>query len=34
VLAHGLDVVNADIQDLAQLRENVAATATSPTYFA
>ena len=30
VLAHGLDVVNADIQDLAQLRENVAATATSP----
>ena len=33
VLAHGLDVVNADIQDLAQLRENVAATATSPTYF-
>ncbi|MBW2385464.1 MAG: aldo/keto reductase [Deltaproteobacteria bacterium] len=34
VLAHGLDVVNADIQDLAQLRENVSATATSPTYFA
>ena len=34
VLAHGLDVVNADIQDLAQLRENVAATAASPTYFA
>ncbi len=33
VLAHGLDVVNADIQDLAQLRENVAATAMSPTYF-
>jgi aryl-alcohol dehydrogenase-like predicted oxidoreductase len=34
VLAHGLDVVNADIQDLAQLQENVAATAGSPTYFA
>ncbi len=34
VLEHGLDVVNADIQDLAQLRENVAATATSPTWFA
>ncbi len=34
VLAHGLDVVNADIQDLAQLQENVAATAASPTYFA
>jgi aryl-alcohol dehydrogenase-like predicted oxidoreductase len=34
VLAQGLDVVNADIQDLAQLRENVAATATSQTYFA
>jgi hypothetical protein len=33
VLAHGLDAVNADIQDLAQLRENVVATATSPTYF-
>ncbi|MDH4016717.1 MAG: aldo/keto reductase [Actinomycetota bacterium] len=33
VLENGLDVVNADIQDLAQLRENVAATATSPTYF-
>ena len=33
VLAHGLDVVNADIQDLAQLRENVAAVAGSPTYF-
>jgi len=34
VLAHGLDVVNADIQDLEQLRENVAATAGSPRYFA
>jgi len=34
VLAHGLDVVNADIQDFAQLRENVAATATSASYFA
>jgi aryl-alcohol dehydrogenase-like predicted oxidoreductase len=34
VLAHGLDVVNADIQDLAQLRENVVATATSSSYFA
>lgn len=33
VLAHGVDVVNADIQDIAQLRENVAATSTSPTYF-
>jgi len=34
VLAHGLDCVNADIQDLAQLQENVAATATSSSYFA
>jgi len=34
VLAHGLDAVNADIQDLAQLRENVVATATSSSYFA
>lgn len=34
VLAHGLDVVNADIQSMAQLQENVVATATSPRYFA
>ncbi len=34
VLAHGLDVVNADIQTLAQLQENVVAATTSPTYFA
>ncbi len=34
VLAHGLDVVNADIQDLAQLQENVVATTSSPSYFA
>jgi len=34
VLAHGLDAVNADIQDVTQLRENVAATARSQTYFA
>ncbi len=34
VLAHGLDVVNADIQNVAQLRENVAATAGSPSFFA
>ena len=34
VLAHGLDVVNADIQDVSQLRENVIATATSAQYFA
>ena len=34
VLAHGLDVVNSDIQSLAQLRENVIAATTSPTYFA
>jgi aryl-alcohol dehydrogenase-like predicted oxidoreductase len=31
VLANGLDVVNADIQDAAQLQENVAATARSAT---
>jgi hypothetical protein len=31
VLANGLDVVNADIQDVAQLQENVAATARSAT---
>ena len=34
VLAHGLDVVNADIQDAAQLRENVVAAARSPSFFA
>jgi aryl-alcohol dehydrogenase-like predicted oxidoreductase len=34
VLANGLEFVNSDIQDMAQLRENVAATATSKTYFA
>lgn len=34
VLAHGLDCVNADIQDFAQLQENVAAAATSSSYFA
>jgi aryl-alcohol dehydrogenase-like predicted oxidoreductase len=34
VLGHGLDVVNADIQDLTQLQENVAATASSPAFFA
>jgi aryl-alcohol dehydrogenase-like predicted oxidoreductase len=34
VLAHGLDVVNADIQDLVQLQENVVATTSSPSYFA
>ena len=34
VLAHGLDVVNADIQNVAQLQENVVAAATSQDYFA
>ena len=34
VLEHGLDVVNADIQSLTQLQENVVAAATSPSYFA
>jgi aryl-alcohol dehydrogenase-like predicted oxidoreductase len=33
VLEHGLDVVNADMQSLAHLRENVVAAATSPHYF-
>jgi aryl-alcohol dehydrogenase-like predicted oxidoreductase len=33
VLAHGLDVVNADMQSLAHLQENVIATTSSPTYF-
>lgn len=34
VLEHGLDVVNADMQSLAHLRENIVAAATSPRYFA
>jgi aryl-alcohol dehydrogenase-like predicted oxidoreductase len=34
VLEHGLDVVNADMQSLAHLHENVVAAATSPRYFA
>ncbi|MGI9591866.1 MAG: hypothetical protein ACR2P8_10905 [Myxococcota bacterium] len=34
VLGHGLDVVNADMQSLAHLRENVAAVLESPRFFA
>jgi hypothetical protein len=34
VLAHGLDVVNADMGSLAHLQENVIAATSSPTYFA
>ena len=34
VLGHGLDAVNADMQSLAHLRENVAAAASSARYFA
>ncbi len=34
VLAHGLDAVNADMQSFAHLQQNVAAAATSATYFA
>lgn len=34
VLAHGLDVVNADMQSFAHLHENVAAAATSSQHFA
>jgi aryl-alcohol dehydrogenase-like predicted oxidoreductase len=34
VLAHGLDVVNADMSSMAQLEENVAAVVGSPSYFA
>jgi aryl-alcohol dehydrogenase-like predicted oxidoreductase len=34
VLAHGLDVVNADMSSIAQLEENVAAVVSSPSYFA
>jgi hypothetical protein len=33
VLEHGLDVVNADMQSLAHLRENFIAAATSHRYF-
>jgi aryl-alcohol dehydrogenase-like predicted oxidoreductase len=33
VLAHGLDVVNADMSSFAHLEENVAAAVGSPTYF-
>lgn len=33
VLAHGLDAVNADMQSLAHLEENVAATVASAHYF-
>jgi hypothetical protein len=34
VLAHGLDVVNADMQSFAQLEENVIAATTSQKHFA
>jgi aryl-alcohol dehydrogenase-like predicted oxidoreductase len=34
VLAHGLDVVNADMSTFAHLEENVAAAVHSPKYFA
>ena len=34
VLAHGLDVVNADMSSFSHLEENVAAAAGSHTYFA
>ncbi len=34
VLAHGLDVVNADMSTLAHLQENVAAVTTHQSYFA
>jgi aryl-alcohol dehydrogenase-like predicted oxidoreductase len=34
VLAHGLDAVNADMQSLAHLQENVTAAASSERYFA
>jgi len=33
VLEHGLDVVNADMQNFAHLEENILAAATSQTYF-
>jgi hypothetical protein len=34
VLEHGLDVVNADMQNFKHLEENVIAAATSHAYFA
>ena len=34
VLGHGLDVVNADMQNFKHLEENILAAATSHTYFA
>ena len=34
VLAHGLDVVNADMSSFLHLEENVAAAVSSPSYFA
>jgi len=34
VLAHGLDVVNADMGSFGHLKENVVAATSSPTYFA
>jgi aryl-alcohol dehydrogenase-like predicted oxidoreductase len=34
VLGHGLDAVNADMQSLAHLQENVAAVVSSPRFFA
>ena len=34
VLAHGLDVVNADMQSMESLRENVVAAASSEKLFA
>jgi hypothetical protein len=33
VLEHGLDVVNADMQNFKHLEENIAAAATSHHYF-
>jgi hypothetical protein len=33
VLEHGLDVVNADMQNFKHLEENIIAAATSHTYF-
>jgi hypothetical protein len=34
VLAHGLDVVNADMQSLAHLQENIVAATTSSQFVA
>ena len=34
VLEHGLDVVSSDMQSFAAFRENFAAAATAPGYFA